>query len=65
MPYFIKKKPKYIKKFISKTRKLIETTFSILTENFDIAGIKARSIYSYASKIAAKILAYNFQTILN
>ncbi|MFT6262330.1 MAG: hypothetical protein ACJAQ0_000178, partial [Dasania sp.] len=38
---------------------------SILTENFDIAGTKARSIYSYASKIAAKILAYNFQTILN
>lgn len=57
--------PQFIKKFISKTRKLIETTFSILTENFDIAGTKARSIYSYASKIAAKILAYNFQTILN
>lgn len=56
--------PKYIKKFIAKTRKMIETTFSILTENFDIARTKARSIYSYTSKIAAKILAYNFQILL-
>jgi hypothetical protein len=52
------------KKFISKTRKLIETTFSILTESFDIAHTKARSIHSYASKIASKILAYNFKISL-
>jgi hypothetical protein len=52
------------KKFISKTRKLIETTFSILTQTFDIAHTKARSIHSYASKIASKILAYNFSILL-
>ena len=58
-------RPRSVKKFISKTRKLIETTFSILTEKFDIARTKARSIYSYTSKIASKILAYNFHTLLN
>ncbi|MFT6072468.1 MAG: hypothetical protein ACJARD_001172 [Alphaproteobacteria bacterium] len=58
-------RPKSSKKFISKTRKMIETTFSILTETFDIAHTKARSIYSYSSKIAAKILVYNFQTLFN
>ena len=58
-------RPKYIKKFISKTRKMIETTFSILTESFDIARTKARSIYSYTSKIAAKILAYNFKILFS
>jgi len=52
------------RKFISKTRKLIETTFSILTETFDIAHTKARSVHSYASKIASKILAYNFKILL-
>ena len=52
------------RKFISKTRKLIETTFSILTESFDIAHTKARSVHSYASKIASKILAYNFKISL-
>jgi len=58
-------RPRFIKKFISKTRKLIETTFSILTEKFDISRTKARSIYSYFSKIAGKILAYNCHTLLN
>ena len=52
------------KKFISKTRKLIETTFSILTEAFDIAHTKARSVHSYTSKIASKILAYNLKILL-
>jgi hypothetical protein len=41
------------------------TTFSILTETFDIAHTKARSVHSYASKIASKILAYIAESVLN
>lgn len=53
-----------LKKFISKTRKNIETTFSILTEFFDAHRIKAKSIYSFTSKLVSKIIAFNFYSLL-
>lgn len=58
-------RPKTLLNFISKTRKRIETSFSILTEKFNITKTKARSMLSYASKIASIILAHNFYISLN
>src|SRR5215210_5434718 len=57
-------RPETVTKFISKTRKIIETVFSILTEAFDVHRIKARSIYSFASKLSSKLLAANFYSLL-
>ncbi len=56
---------KNTKQFIAKTRRYIETIFSVLTDSFHIAQTKAQSLQSYISKIASKILASNFKITLS
>lgn len=53
-------RPETVLKWISKTRKTVETAISLLTEMFAFNRIKARDLHHFVNKAARKILAYNF-----
>lgn len=55
--------PDYLS-WLLKTRKLIETAISQLTEIFLFNNIKARTMHHLLNKAARKILAYNFSILL-
>lgn len=55
--------PAYLS-WLLKTRKLIETALSQLTQDFDFNAIKARTLHHFLNKTARKILAYNFYRLL-
>lgn len=57
-------RPKWFVKSCMKLRKRIETTFSLLTEQFALTKIKAHDLWHYTSKFTRKILAYNFYILL-
>lgn len=61
-------KNQYSKKFrqvIFKIRRRIETTFSQLTEQLNIEGVKAKSFWGLRTRLQTKILAFNLCIFIN
>jgi hypothetical protein len=53
-------RPQWAVRTLSRVRKRVETAIGLLTEQFNITRIKAHDTWHYASKLARKLLAYNF-----
>ncbi|WP_058485035.1 IS982 family transposase [Defluviitalea phaphyphila] len=57
--------PKWYRQMIFKIRRRIETSFSQLTEQLNIAKVKAKSLLGLIVRLRTKILAYNLCFYIN
>lgn len=56
---------KWLNSFISKTRKIIETIFSQLTDQFNISKNRAKVLFGLVSRVVRKITAYTIALYIN
>ena len=57
-------RPREYLRWMAKTRETIETTLSLLCEVFSFNRIKAKSSHHFINRTSRKILAYNFNIML-
>lgn len=57
--------PKWLRQYIFKLRRRIETTFSQLTEQLNINKVLAKSLWGHMTRLRTKVLAHNLCYCIN
>lgn len=60
-----KTRPNWFLKYMMKTRKIVETVISQLTERFNINKVKAKIMWTLTNRIARKLLSHIMVLFIN